>query len=114
MEKAQKKLDQAIKEAQGTPMCKGGKDMHHIRAVITKRNGKQTFGKGFSPTELEKAGLDKQQAHKMGIHLDIKRKSFHDENVATLKAHAEKTKAEAAAKPKTSKIETQPKKKAKS
>ena len=95
-------------------MCKGGKDMHHIRAVITKRNGKQTFGKGFSPTELEKAGLDKQQAHKMGIHLDIKRKSFHDENVATLKAHAEKTKAEAAAKPKTSKIETQPKKKAKS
>ncbi|HUK84721.1 MAG TPA: ribosomal protein L13e [Candidatus Acidoferrum sp.] len=88
--------------------------MHHIRAVITKRNGKQTFGKGFSPTELEKAGLDKQQAHKMGIHLDIKRKSFHDENVATLKAHAEKTKAEAAAKPKTSKIETQPKKKAKS
>ncbi len=88
--------------------------MHHIRAIVTKRNGKQTFGKGFSPTELEKAGLDKQQAQKIGIHLDIKRKSFHDENVATLKAHAEKAKTEATSKPQTPQIETQPKKKAKS
>jgi len=95
-------------------MCKGGKNMHHIRAVITKPNGKQSLGKGFSPTELEKAGLDKQQAQKIGIHIDIKRKSFHDENVATLKAHLEKAKAEAAAKPKTPQIEKQPKKKAKS
>ncbi len=90
--------------------------MHHIKAVITKQNGKQSLGKGFSPTELEKAGLNKQQAQKMGIPLDIKRKSFHEENVTTLKAHEEKAKVEAAAKPKpeTHATEPKPKKKAKS
>ena len=35
----------------------------------------------------------------MGIRFDIKRKSAHDENTVTLKAHAEKAKAQAAAKP---------------
>ena len=88
--------------------------MHHIHAVITKQTGKKSIGKGFSPTELEKAGLNKQQAQKMGIRLDIKRKSFHEENVTTLKAHAEKAKAEAQAKPKKIVAEPKPKKKAKS
>ena len=87
--------------------------MHHIRAVITKRNGKETFGKGFSPTELEKAGLNKEQAKKIGIHLDIKRKSFHDENVATLKAHAEKAKTEAPQNPKLPKSSRSQRKKLK-
>ena len=77
--------------------------MHHIKAVITKQNGKTKHRKRIQPNRTEKAGLNKQQAKKIGIPLDIKRKSFHDENVATLKAHAEKAKAEAAAKPKTPK-----------
>jgi ribosomal protein L13E len=85
--------------------------MHHIKAVITKQNGKQSTGRGFSPSELEKAGVNKQQAKQMGIPVDVKRKSAHDENIATLKAHAEKAKAEA--KPKTPKTEPRPKKKAK-
>jgi ribosomal protein L13E len=85
--------------------------MHHIKAVITKQNGKQSTGRGFSPSELEKAGLNKQQAKQMGIPVDVKRKSAHDENIATLKAHAEKAKAEA--KPKPLKTEPRPKKKAK-
>ena len=90
--------------------------MHHMKAVITKQNGKQSIGRGFSLSELEKAGLNKQDAKKIGIPLDIKRKSLHDKNVATLKSHAEKAKAEAAAKPKPEKsaAETKPKKKAKS
>ena len=90
--------------------------MHHIKAVITKQNGKQSLGRGFSPTELEKAGLNKQQAKQMGIPFDIKRKSLHEENVACLKAHAEKAKAEAQAKPKPEKpaTESKLKKKAKS
>ena len=90
--------------------------MHHMKAVITKQNGKQSIGRGFSLSELEKAGLNKQDAKKIGIPLDIKRKSLHDENVATIKTHAEKAKAEAAAKPKLEKpvAETKPKKKAKS
>jgi ribosomal protein L13E len=89
--------------------------MRQIRVVITKQNGKQSVGKGFSPTELEKAGVDKQQARRIGLPVDIKRKSAHDENVETIKAQAEKAKAEA--KPKEPEIqaapEEKPKKKAK-
>jgi len=85
--------------------------MHHIKAVITKQNGKKNLGRGFSPTELKNAGLNKQQAKQIGIRLDIKRKSAHEENIATLKAHAEKAKAQA--KPKIPKVEPQPKKKLK-
>jgi ribosomal protein L13E len=88
--------------------------MHHIKAVITKQNGKQSTGRGFSPSELEKAGVNKQQAKQMGIPVDVKRKSAHDENIATIKAHAQKAKAEAQAKPKTPKTKPKPKKKAKS
>ncbi|MGA2681929.1 MAG: ribosomal protein L13e [Candidatus Bathyarchaeia archaeon] len=91
--------------------------MHQIIATITKRNGKKSASRGFSLSELHKACLTKQDAKKIGIPLDLKRKSAHDENVETLKLHAEKAKAEA--KPKTPKTETQPtakkpKKKAKS
>ncbi len=92
--------------------------MHHIKAMITKQNGKRRQGKGFSLTELKKAGLTKQDARKIGIPLDVKRKSEHEENITTLKAHAEKAKTEA--KPKALKTKTQtetpekPKKKAKS
>jgi ribosomal protein L13E len=92
--------------------------MHHIKATITKQNGKKSVGRGFSPSELAKAGLTKQDAKKLGIPLDVKRKSEHEENIATLKAHAEKAKSET--KPKAPKTEPKaqpaekPKKKAKS
>ena len=91
--------------------------MHHIKATIIKPNGKKTESRGFSLTELKNAGLTKQDAKKIGIPLDVKRKSAHDENVATLKAHAEKAKAEAKPKEpeaKTVPEEKKPKKKAKS
>jgi ribosomal protein L13E len=90
--------------------------MHHITPIITKQNGKKSLGKGFSPTELAKAGLTKQDAKKIGIRIDIKRKSAHDENIATLKAHAHDAKPQP--KPKSAPAavaETEkPKKKAKS
>jgi large subunit ribosomal protein L13e len=63
--------------------------MHHIRPIITKQNGKQSIGhKGFSPNELKEAGLNKQQAKKIGIRVDVKRKSTHQTNVDCIKAHA--------------------------
>ncbi len=86
--------------------------MNHIKVVITKHNKKQSLGKGFSTTELEKAGVNKQQAKQIGLPVDVKRKTAHDENVAAIKQHAEKAKA--AAKPKPQKPEPKPKKKAKS
>jgi len=89
--------------------------MRQIKVVITKHNKKQSLGKGFSPTELEKAGVNKQQAKQIGLPVDVKRKSAHDQNVATIKEHAEKAKAQAqpAAKPEPQKSEPKPKKKAK-
>ncbi len=90
--------------------------MHHIKATIIKRNGKKATSRGFSLSELKKATLTKQDAKKIGIPLDLKRKSAHDENVDTLKAHSEKAKAEV--KPKEATVaepaEKKPKKKAKS
>ena len=90
--------------------------MHHIKAVITKQNGKQSTGRGFSLSELAKAGLTRQDAKKIGIPLDVKRKSAHDENIQTLNEHAEKAKTQTQAKPKPTKTEPteKPKKKAKS
>ena len=87
--------------------------MHHVKAIIIKQNGKQSIGKGFSQTEIEKAGLNKQQAKQMGIRLDAKRKSLHEENVTALKEHTEKAKIANQTKPKAAKTE-QSKKKAKS
>jgi ribosomal protein L13E len=86
--------------------------MHHIKPTITKQNGKQKPGKGFSPNELKQAGINKQQAKQIGLPIDLKRKSTHDENVETIKAHAQQVKTEA--KPKPQPAPEQPKKKAKS
>jgi ribosomal protein L13E len=87
--------------------------MHHIKVVINKHNKKQSLGKGFSPTELEKAGVNRQQAKQIGLPVDVKRKTAHDQNVAAIKEHAEKAKAQAEAKPEPQKTEIKPKKKAK-
>ena len=88
--------------------------MQKIKATITKRNGKKSTSRGFSLTELQKAGLTKQDAKQMGIPLDAKRKSAHDENIETLKAHAEKAKPKAKPKEPKRKPTQKPKKKAKS
>jgi ribosomal protein L13E len=87
--------------------------MRQIKVVITKHNKKQSVGKGFSPTELEKAGVNKQQAKQIGLPVDVKRKSAHDENITAIKECAEKAKAQAAAKPEPQKPETKLKKKTK-
>ena len=88
--------------------------MHRIKPTITKQNGKQKTGKGFSPNELKECGINKQQAKQIGVPVDVKRKSTHQENVQTIKAHLQQAKEQAHAKAKTRKTETAPKKKAKS
>jgi large subunit ribosomal protein L13e len=67
--------------------------MHHIKPTITKQNGKQKPGRGFSPNELKAAGISKQQAWQAGLPVDMRRKSSHDENVEAIKAHSKKPKA---------------------
>ncbi len=63
--------------------------MHHIKSAVTNQKGKQKRGKGFSPNELKQAGVSKQQARKLKMPVDMRRKSVHEENVATIKAHAQ-------------------------
>jgi ribosomal protein L13E len=82
--------------------------MHNIKPLISKRDGSERKGKGFSRDELEKAGVTTIQARKMGFSVDTKRKSCNDENVECVKAHAEKML------PALKAIAKKPKKKAKS
>lgn len=74
--------------------------MHHIKPKIFKPDGKQRSGKGFSRDELGNAGLYSAEAARLGLPVDLRRKTAHDENVEAIKAYVEKTKAEAKPKPK--------------
>jgi ribosomal protein L13E len=65
--------------------------MHHLKIVITKQNGKQSIGQGFSANELKEAGVNMQLAKQIGLRIDVKRKSTHKENVDCIKAHAKAT-----------------------
>ena len=85
--------------------------MHHIKPKILKPNGKQRNGRGFSPEELKKAGLNPTEASRLGLPADLRRKTAHDENVEAIKAYVEKKKAETKPKPKP---KPEPKKKPKS
>lgn len=69
--------------------------MHHVKAVIVKANGKQRNGKGFSAEEIKKAGLNPVDARKMGLPVDLRRNTIHEENVKVAKAYAEEAKAKA-------------------
>ena len=82
--------------------------MHHIKPKINKKGGKQRGGRGFSPEELEKAGLNPAEAKRLEIPVDKRRETVHDLNVEAVKVYAEKKKSEAKPKQKP-----QPKKKAK-
>jgi ribosomal protein L13E len=86
--------------------------MHHIKPKILKPDGKQRSGRGFSPEELKKAGIDSAEAKRLKLPVDRRRKTAHDQNVEAIKAYAEKKKTETKPKPKP-KPKPQPKKKAK-
>ncbi len=86
--------------------------MQHIKPKILKPDGKQRSGRGFSPEELKKAGIDSAEAKRLKLPVDRRRKTAHDQNVEAIKAYAEKKKAETKPKPKP-KPKPQPKKKAK-
>lgn len=75
--------------------------MHHIKPQILKPNGKQRKGRGFSPEELKKAGLNLQEARRIELPIDFRRRTAHDENVKAVKTYAahEKAKQKPVAKP---------------
>ena len=58
------------------------------RSRLRKERGVEKglrFGRGFSKHELFEAGLTIKEALKMGIPVDLRRRSKHDWNVRTLK-----------------------------
>jgi large subunit ribosomal protein L13e len=56
-------------------------------AVVFKKDGKPKEGRGFSREELRKAALDFKKALKLGIPVDSKRRTLHEENVEALKEY---------------------------
>ena len=69
--------------------------MHHIKPKILNPKGKQRSGRGFSRNEIKKAGLNTTEASKVGLPVDFRRKTAHEENVESVKAYMEKVKAKA-------------------
>jgi ribosomal protein L13E len=67
--------------------------MHHVKPTIQRENGKTKSGKGFSPNELAKAGINKLQAKELGLSVDYRRKTAHDINIEALKAQAKPAKS---------------------
>ena len=54
--------------------------------AIVRRKRKVRKGKGFSREELRSANLSVKEARKLGISVDERRSTMHEENVKTLRA----------------------------
>ncbi|MCD6537181.1 ribosomal protein L13e [Candidatus Bathyarchaeota archaeon] len=59
--------------------------------AIVKRKRRIRVGKGFSKDELKAAGLSVKQALEMGIPVDVRRSTMHEENVEALKSFLAET-----------------------
>ena len=55
--------------------------------AVVHRPRKPRNGRGFSRGELKEAGLSLNQALKLGIQVDPRRSTKHDENMKTLKKY---------------------------
>jgi ribosomal protein L13E len=86
--------------------------MHHIKPRILKPDEKQRMGKGFSREEVKKAGLNLQEARRIELPIDFRRRTAHDGNVEAVKAYAaqEKTKRKPKPKPAAPKTAAKPEK----
>jgi len=59
--------------------------METFKPLVFKKDGKQRVGKGFSLDELKAVGLNPKQALKLGIPIDTRRKTAHEENIEMLR-----------------------------
>jgi|YelNatPaOPRAMG01_1025707.scaffolds.fasta_scaffold11755_3 large subunit ribosomal protein L13e len=62
--------------------------MHHVKPTVRAQRGKLRLGRGFSLEELRRAGLNVPAAFKLGLPVDKRRRTVHEENVETAKAYA--------------------------
>lgn len=61
-----------------------------IRPIVRRKCGKIREGRGFSRKELKQVKLDVGRALKIGIPVDLRRKTEHKENVAILREYLQK------------------------
>jgi len=55
--------------------------------IVQKKNGRTRTGKGFSRGEIREAGAGFRQALKVGIPIDLRRKTKREENVKVIKQY---------------------------
>ncbi|MEM1539326.1 MAG: ribosomal protein L13e [Candidatus Bathyarchaeia archaeon] len=58
--------------------------MSAVKPLVFKKGGKQRSGKGFSLNELKEAKLSVKEALKLGIPVDLRRRTIHKGNVESL------------------------------
>ncbi|MFQ6124009.1 MAG: ribosomal protein L13e [Candidatus Heimdallarchaeota archaeon] len=63
--------------------------MRSIQPVVLSRIGRRQKGRGFSRGELKLVGLTAWSAQRIGLPVDLRRRSTHEENVLSLKAYLE-------------------------
>jgi len=56
-----------------------------MQAIVKSPKGKKRVGRGFSLSELKTVGISIKEAKKLGIYIDKRRKSLHEENVKKIK-----------------------------
>lgn len=64
-----------------------------IKPKVSRKDGKQRTGRGFSREELKKAESNLQEALRFGIPVDTKRKTAHEDNIEAVKAFMHERKA---------------------
>ena len=72
-----------------------------FKPKVFKKGEKQRCGRGFSREELKKAGLSLKEALKLGIPVDSRRRTAHEENVGVVKTFLENKKVESKSKGKS-------------
>ena len=60
------------------------------RPIVASSLGRKRKGKGFSKEELEEVGLTLKEALKLGIPIDKRRRTKHEENVRMLREYLKK------------------------
>lgn len=59
--------------------------MAKVKPFVFKRDGKHRLGRGFSLGELKEVKLSIKQALKLGIQVDSRRRTVHEDNIKSLK-----------------------------
>ncbi len=69
------------------------------RLTVQKKSGEKRKGRGFSREELKKAGINFRQALHIGLPVDVRRRTVHEENVKLIKQQLKKRVSKAKKKP---------------